>query len=406
MEWRSGGGTGLVSMTPSARVQGAIEVIDGWQTGTDGLDRVLTRWGRTHRFAGSGDRHAIADLVYDAVRRLRSALWVAGVAEPGDGRNLLRGSLMLDGVDPATLFTGERHAPDRLGADEGRRARPLETAPRPVRQDFPDWLARELDGADDRVLAALRARAPLDLRVNLLKARRAEAIAALAEDGIAAEPAPLSPTALRVQGGQRRVAGSSAYRDGLVEIQDAASQAVVDLAAARPGETVLDLCAGGGGKTLALAAAMGGEGRLCAHDIAPGRIAPLPDRARRAGAAVEIVGTAALGGLAGACDLVFVDAPCSGSGAWRRNPDAKWSLRPEDLERLVATQDALLAQATSLLAPRGRIAYATCSILARENDARVATCRRLPGGGRAVVQRRISLTPLDGGDGFYAAILG
>jgi 16S rRNA (cytosine967-C5)-methyltransferase len=390
-------------VTPAARVQAAVEIVDAWQAGAEGLDRILTRWGRSHRFAGSGDRHAIVDLVYDAVRRMRSALWLAWVSEPGTGRDLLRGSLMLDGIDPETLFTGARHAPACLGTGERRSARPVASAPRPIRLDFPDWLASDLAGTDDRVFEALRARAPLDLRVNLLKAARPEAIAALDKDGISAEPASLSPTALRVRSGQRRVAASRAYRDGLVEIQDAASQAAADLAAARPGETVLDLCAGGGGKTLALAAAMAGAGRIYAHDIAPARIAGLPDRARRAGAAFEIVETAELDRLAGACDLVFVDAPCSGSGAWRRNPDSKWSLRPDDLDRLTATQDALLVQAGSLLAPGGRIAYATCSIIARENDAQVEQylnrCDRLR------MQRRLSLTPLDGGDGFYAALL-
>jgi 16S rRNA (cytosine967-C5)-methyltransferase len=385
-------------------VQAAIEIVDAWHGRGEGLDRVLTRWSRAHRFAGSGDRHAIADLVYDAVRRMRSALWVAGVAEPGNGRDMLRGSAMLDGVDPETVFTGERHAPARLDEGERRRAAPLGTAPRPVRLDFPDWLAADLAATDDRVLEALRARAPLDLRVNLLKAEPAEALAALAAEGICAEPAPLSPTALRVREGRRRVAGSRAFRAGLVEIQDAASQAAVDLAAARAGETVLDLCAGGGGKALALAAAMRGEGRLYAHDIAPGRIAALPERARRAGAAVEIVEPPALERLAGACDLVFVDAPCSGSGAWRRNPDAKWSLRPPDLERLTATQDGLLARAASLIRPGGRVVYATCSILARENDARVEECLRVRD--RLELRRRVSLTPLDGGDGFYAAVLG
>ena len=189
-----------------------------------------------------------------------------------------------------------------------------------------------------------------------------------------------------------------------VPARSPASQAAVDLAAARPGETVLDLCAGGGGKTLALAAAMAGRGRLFAHDVAAQRIAALPERALRAGAAVEIVDTFALARLHGACDLVFVDAPCSGSGAWRRNPDSKWRLRPADLQRLIATQDELLLQAATLLAPGGRIVYATCSILPRENDARVESFLRRSD--RLTVQRCLALTPLDGGDGFYAALIG
>ena len=260
----------------------------------------------------------------------------------------------------------------------------------------------ELAGVDDRVLRALRARAPLDLRVNLLKTSPAEAITALAAEGIEAGPAPLSPTALRVREGARRVAGCQAYREGLIEIQDAASQAVADLADARPGETVLDLCAGGGGKTLALAAAMRGQGRLLAHDIAPRRIDGLPARAARAGTAIEIVATAELDALRGSCDLVLVDAPCSGSGAWRRNPDAKWRLRPEELARLTAVQDGLLEQAATLIAPAGRILYATCSILARENDARVAAF--VSGAPGREMMRRLAPMPPDG-DGFFAALL-
>ena len=389
-------------MTPAARVQAAVEVVDDWQAGDEGLDRVLTRWGRAHRFAGSGDRHAIADLVYDAVRRMRSAAGGAGSDGPADGRTLLRGSLTLDGADPAALFTGERHAPAPLTGAERHPARALADAPRPVRLDLPDWLAPELAETPDAVLEALRARAPLDLRANLLGASPAEAIAALAGDGIEAAPVPLSPTALRVAAGQRRVAASRAFRDGLVEVQDAASQAVADLAGARPGETVLDLCAGGGGKTLALAAAMAGRGRLLAHDIAPQRIAALPGRAARAGARVGIVGTADLAGLTGSCDLVFVDAPCSGSGAWRRNPDAKWRLTAGALDRLAATQDGLLDQAARLAAPAGRLLYATCSVLPRENAGRVdAFLGRAPGWR---VARRIAPAP-PAGDGFFGALL-
>lgn len=390
-------------MTPAARVQAAIEIVGGWQGGAEGLDRVLTRWGRAHRFAGSGDRHAIADLVYDAVRRMRSAAWVAGAAEPAAGRDLLRGSLLLDGTDPADLFTGVRHAPAALAEAEHRPAPPLAEAPRAVRLDFPDWLSDDLATMEDGVLDALRARAPLDLRVNLLKANVETATMTLSADGVTAVPGPLAPTALRVVSGQRRVAGSRAYREGLIEIQDAASQAAVDLAAARPGETVLDLCAGGGGKTLALAAAMRGTGRLFAHDIAPQRIAALPERARRAGAAVEIVDTKALDQLAGRCGLVFLDAPCSGSGAWRRNPDAKWRLQADALESLTVLQSGLLEQACAFLAPAGRLLYATCSILACENDTRVE--RFLARGRHRRMLNRLSLMPADGGDGFFAALL-
>lgn len=390
-------------MTPAARIAAAIEIIDIWRAGHEGLDRVLTRWGRAHRFAGSGDRHAIADLAYSVMRRMRSAAFMAAVEDAdADGRALLRGSLMLDGHDPAAFFTGTKYAPAALSDAETRPPALLSKAPRAVRLDLPGWLEMELAGVDDDVLAALRERAPLDLRVNLLKAERAEAIEALAEDGIAADPVALSPTALRVREGQRLVARSRAYRQGLVEIQDAASQAAADLAGARPGETVLDLCAGGGGKALALAGAMQGEGRLIAHDVSPARLAPLAERAARAGAQIETIESDRLGSLSGGCDLVFVDAPCSGSGAWRRNPDTKWRLTPEMLGTMVTAQDALLDQAAQLASGEGRVLYATCSLIRQENEARIEAFLARNPDWRIAATR--TLTPPEG-DGFFATLL-
>jgi len=398
-------------MTPGARVQAAIEVVDGWLKADEGLDRVLTRWGRAHRFAGSKDRAGIADLVYDAVRRMRSAAWVAGAGagdmmpdgDPPRGRDLLRGSLVLDGIDPATLFTGQGHAPAPLSGGE-RRPRPLAGAPRAVRLDLPDWIDTLLADRAEAELVPLRHRAPLDLRVNALKATREDALAALARDGIAAQPVPLAPMALRVSDRARHVQRSQAYRSGMVEIQDAASQAAAAFAAARPGETVLDLCAGGGGKTLALAADMANRGRLIAHDIAPSRMAALPERAARAGAAVALIRTPELDTLRGRCDLVLVDAPCSGSGAWRRNADAKWRLTEAALATLCRTQAELLAEAAGLAAPGGRIVYVTCSVLPQENAAQVLRFVASDPAWQIAAERTFALT--DGGDGFYAATLG
>lgn len=389
-------------MTPAARVQAAIDILDRWLRGADGMDRVLTAWGRQNRYAGSGDRRAIADLVYDALRRKRSAAWVAGGGDGSDGRAILRGLLILQGEDPEAFFTGDRHAPACLGPGEAA-TRCLANAPRGIRLDYPDWLEREAADLGDAALAALRDRAPLDLRVNLLKADRKAALTALAADGITAEPGPLSPTALRVTDGARRLRAGRAWRDGLVEIQDAASQAVADLAGALAGETILDLCAGGGGKTLALAAATGNQARLLAHDIDPARMADLPVRARRAGAAVEQVATAGLPGLHGSCDLVVVDAPCSGSGTWRRNPDSKWRLCPGQIERYCEIQAGLLDQASGLCAPDGRVLYTTCSLFDRENDGQIrGWLGRHPGW---TCRARLALTPDDGGDGFFAAVL-
>lgn len=395
-------------MIPAARIQSAIEVVDRWRSGGEGLDRVLAAWGRANRYAGSGDRRAIADLVYDTVRRLRSAAWIAGVGDDCVGRDLVLGSLVLDGREQAelsALFSGARHAPAPLSeAELARLGRPIADAPRSVRLDFPDWLAPDFEAIPDGALEPMRARAPLFLRVNRLCADRATAIAALAGDQIIAEPGPLSPTCLEVLSGARSVNRCRAYLDGLVEVQDAASQAVADYARPMAGDSVLDYCAGAGGKSLALAAAMAGRGVVHAHDIAPRRLAQLGQRAERAGVAITLHEPNRTGHLAGRCDLVLVDAPCSGSGAWRRNPDAKWRLTVERLAAYAQAQDAALDQAAAAVRPGGRLIYATCSMLKVENEQQVskflATHREFRPGRAPLV-----LAPADGGDGFFAAEL-
>jgi 16S rRNA (cytosine967-C5)-methyltransferase len=315
------------------------------------------------------------------------------------------GSLTLDGLDRealAQLFSGARNAPAPLtGAETARLGRPLDGAPRPVRLDFPDWLAPQFAPIADAALELARRRAPLFLRVNLLRGDPAAAIGALAADRIVAEPGPLSPTCLEVISGAHAVTRSGAYRDGLVEIQDAASQAAADYARARPGEVVLDTCAGAGGKTLALAAAMAGQGELHAHDTAPRRLAQLGERASRAGVEVTLHEPGRTDALAGRCDLVLVDAPCSGSGAWRRNPDAKWRLTADQLAAYVRTQDAILGQAAAAVRPGGRLVYVTCSMLGVENADRAAGFLATQADFRAG-RAPLVLSPLDGGDGFFA----
>jgi 16S rRNA (cytosine967-C5)-methyltransferase len=392
-------------VTPAARIEAAIGILDRWRAGPEPLDHLLAAWGRANRYAGSGDRRAIADLVYDGVRRLRSAAWVAGEPENFSGRNVLIGSLLLDGHDRASLaalFSGECYAPPPLSeAESARLGCPLEVAPRPVRLDFPDWLGSGLEDVPDAALAAMRERAPVFQRVNLLRADPDAGRAALAEDGIETAPGPISPTCLKVVSGARQVARSRAFADGLVEVQDAASQAAADYATARPGETVLDYCAGAGGKALALAAAMRGRGRLHAHDIAPERLDRLPERARRAGVQVTLLPPGETAALDAACDLVFVDAPCSGSGTWARHPDAKWRLTPELLAAHMSSQDDILASAAAAVRRGGRLVYVTCSLLAAENEERITRfldSRPGFGPGRAPLR----LSPLDGGDGFFA----
>ncbi|MDC1198938.1 RsmB/NOP family class I SAM-dependent RNA methyltransferase, partial [bacterium] len=357
----------------------------------------LTRWGRASRYAGSGDRAAVADLVYDALRRKRSRAWRMG-EESG------RALIVAGAADARDLFTGEAHAPEPLDSAE-QAALDMDRADPPpaVALDFPDWLEPELRRSlDDNlapVMMAMRDRAPVDLRVNRLKSDPVAAAAALAGDGVETAPGPLTPNCLRVTGGARKLRGGAACAAGLVEVQDAASQAVADFADARPGETILDYCAGGGGKALALAAAAPGA-RICAHDAAPERMKDIPPRARRAGTEIEICATLPAE-LRGACDLVFVDAPCSGSGAWRRNPDAKWSLIPSRLEELVALQRRILTDAAAYLHPGGRLIYATCSLFRAENEDQVGWF--LAEHGEWTLEAETRFSPFDGGDGFYVA---
>ena len=331
-------------MTPAARVAAAIEVLDAWLGGAP-VEKVLTTWGRTHRFAGSKDRAAIRDHVFDAIRCRRS---FAGLGGAETGRGLMLGALRAAGLDPASVFTGEGHAPEALAQDETQIGG-IANLPEAARLDCPDWLAdalRQSLGAEFApVMAALRQRAPVFLRVNVARTTRESAIEALSADGILARPHDLSPTALEVMDGARKVQNSAAYQAGLVELQDAASQAVVDFLEVPSGARVLDYCAGGGGKSLALAAA---GALVTAHDVDPGRMRDLPARADRAGAAVARVSTGeATAG--GPYDLVFVDAPCSGSGAWRRSPEGKWALTPDRLDGLVAVQADILDAVASLV---------------------------------------------------------
>lgn len=387
-------------MTPAARLSAAIDILDVILHG-EPAERALTRWARASRFAGSKDRAAIRDVVFDCLRQRRSLGFLGG----GDsGRALVLARAFLEGVDLA-IFTGQGFDPAPVTPDERiSLGADLRTAPRAVRLDVPEFLEEELERslgeAFEPVMEAMRSRAPVDLRVNTLKTNPRAATIALARDAILVEPLSLAEGALRVVENPRLVAQSRAYTQGMVELQDASSQFVAQSAGARPGMVVLDFCAGGGGKSLALAAAMKGTGRLFVHDANPGRMKDLPERARRAGAAVELVlpeGRATLP----LCDLVFVDAPCSGTGAWRRTPEGKWRLTPGDLPRFASVQDAILAEAAGHVRPGGTLVYATCSLLKRENEDRVAAFLAGHADWALLDDRRLS--PLDGGDGFYMA---
>jgi 16S rRNA (cytosine967-C5)-methyltransferase len=389
-------------MTPGARLSAAIELLDAILAG-EPAERELTRWARASRFAGSKDRAAVRDLVYDGLRRRRSLGWLGG----GDaGRAIVLAHQAREGADLDALFTGEGFDPAPLTPPErAALARDLAAAPEPVRLDYPDFLHDALAaslGADfPAVMAAMQDRAPVDLRVNTLKTNPDAATVVLARDGVQVAPLPLVRNALRVLENPRAVAASRAYTQGMVELQDVSSQLVAEAAGARPGMTVLDYCAGGGGKTLALAAAMPGQGRLLAWDVNPRRMADLPERARRAGAPVRILSDDELAALGAACDIVLVDAPCSGTGAWRRKPEGKWRLTPAELARYPALQDSILDAAAAKVKPGGRLVYATCSLLASENEDRAAGFAARHPGWRPEGARRLG--PLDGGDGFYVA---
>jgi 16S rRNA (cytosine967-C5)-methyltransferase len=374
-------------VTPSARLSAAIEVLADIEARRRPAPDALKDWGLAHRFAGSKDRAAIASLVYDALRRRASAAHVMGEAGP---RAVLLGALALGrGMDVeaiAGLCTGDRFSPEPLTAEERRRlaALDLSGAPPAVAGDFPDWLAEDLAAAfGDRLvpeMAALAERAPIDIRVNTLKTERMRLLPELAHLG--PELTPHAPTGLRFGHGEDgrgpTLQVTPEFLKGLFEIQDEGSQLVAALTGAGPDMQVVDLCAGGGGKTLELAALMDNSGQIYATDADARRLAPIHDRLARAGVRNVQVrtpkgrGDEPLTDLAGKIDLVVVDAPCTGIGTWRRNPDTKWRVRPGALDERMKEQDLVLARAEKLVRRGGRIAYITCSVIPRENDERIA----------------------------------
>lgn len=346
-------------MTPAARVQAAIELLDqiieAARAEGAPADRLIADYFRQRRYAGSKDRRAVRELVYSAIRACGEV--------PINGRAAM---LALGQNDTAilSLFDGSTHGPAVLVADESGAEPGI----------APEWLMQRLtaSGVTDEDAAALLDRAPLDVRVNTLKADPATIELPEVGEHLGA------PQALRFDHGTQ-VEQWAAYKDGLIEIQDHGSQLACRVANVRPGEVVVDLCAGAGGKSLALAAAMENQGQLIACDTDKRRLGNLPPRAARAGAGVietlllnpnsEL---AALESLIGAADCVFVDAPCSGTGTWRRKPEAKWRLTPERLKRFVHLQDHVLDVAAQLVRPGGRIIFVTCSLLDEEGPDRAA----------------------------------
>jgi 16S rRNA (cytosine967-C5)-methyltransferase len=372
-------------MTPAARLSAAIELIDTIEAQRVPAAKALKDWGTSHRFAGSGDRAAIAGLVWDVLRRRASSAWVMDDDTP---RSRVLGMLKVErGLDAAAidaLCDGSRFAPEPLSDTEKRAltSRSADNAPAPIAGDYPEWLDPYLAKVfgDDRAAeaAAMASRAPLDLRVNTLKAKREKVLASLKHLG--AHETPWSPVGLRIElGADARNPGIHAEEDfikGFVEVQDEGSQLAALFSGAKPGEQVIDLCAGAGGKTLALAAMMQGKGRLIATDQDKRQLAPIHERLSRAGVHNAEVRTPkgeieTLSDIKSSADLVVIDAPCTGTGTWRRNPDAKWRMRPGALEIRIRDQIEVLDGASGMVQPGGRIAYITCSVLAEENSEQV-----------------------------------
>ena len=369
-------------MTPAARLAAAIEVLDAIAASAAPADQTLKAWGKAHRFAGSKDRRVIAERVYQCLRARALLAWAMG---GDDGRALVLGALAhLDHLPPheiAALFSGDLHAPFPLSFEERARIEATLADPPPeVAAGVPAFIAEALQrtfGADwiAEAKALVQPRAPVDLRVNALAGSVEGALKLLAHEGIEAERSPFSAWGLRLPPEfASDIQKTRAFTTGWIEVQDEGSQIAAALAGAQPGWTVVDYCAGGGGKTLALAAQMRGKrGRLIACDVNQRRLDAVPERLERARAKAEIrrIGPEGqgTGDLDGQADLVFADAPCSGAGTWRRRPEGAWRVKPEDIGRLSELQQAVVARAARLVKPGGRLVYVTCSILAEENGA-------------------------------------
>lgn len=419
-------------MRPGARHAAAIEILVALESQRRPAADLVKEWMQSHRFAGSKDRAEIGDLVFGALRWKQSSAWRFGEDHPRAWVwGALRWGFGWSAEAIAQSCQDDPHAPAppseaELAALSGDN---IADAPAYVAGDYPEWLepsfVRAFADARAQEGAALAAPAPLDLRTNTLKAERAKLIAALGESPKLKEPpqaTPFSTEGVRIPWAQGRTfpwATEQSFLKGWFEIQDEGSQLAAMLCDAKPGMQVADVCAGGGGKTLALAAAMQNTGQIFAHDVDGRRLAPLRERIERAGVRnVQIRAPMrtkdALADLVGRMDVVLVDAPCTGSGTWRRSPDSKWRLRPNALAKRLDEQREALALAAPLVKPGGRLVYVTCSVLPEENEDQAAAfgaahAEFSPVGliGSFPAHERahgLQMTPcLTGCDGFYAA---
>ena len=408
-------------MRPAARLQTIAELLPLALSERQPADRLVQQWGRQNRYAGSKDRRDISDRLFAILRHYGNLTARLGGDTPLLVTMLathLLTDVPLDEV--VALADGGQYAPKPISEDDAETLTYAAATPPPERADklsVPAWLFDDIEAQmgneTEAVLAAMQDRAPLDVRVNLLKADRMAAQAALLEEHIETAPHPKVETALRVSG-TAQITMSRAYKDGLVEVQDAGAQAVAQICAARPFETVMDFCAGAGGKALAMAAQMQNKGRLLVHDAIASRMRHLPVRATRAGVEIiEMVAPHDLRGLEGRCDLVVADVPCSGTGRWRRAPETKWRLTAQGLADMHKLQAQILRQAASLISREGRLAYITCSLLSSENNRQIDNFLEenqgfevLPSDGPSGHHARHMLHPCNGDtDGLYLVLL-
>jgi 16S rRNA (cytosine967-C5)-methyltransferase len=421
-------------MTPAGQLAAAIDLLAAIEADPRPADAIANHFFRTRRFIGGGDRRAVSTLVWGVLRARRHlGWWLDYCHAPQTPRMLLCLQALFTGQTPnkiAMAFAAGRYGPPPLTPEESAVLEQLSTRtlehpnmPEPVKYEIPDWILPKLRAQFGPTLsdemAAMNDAAPLDLRVNLLKATREEAIGALAREGLRAEPTKFSPWGLRLQNRQSITSGK-AFQEGLVEIQDEGSQLIALAVGAQPGMRVADYCAGAGGKTLAIAMGMENKGHIVACDVSEPRLEGAIKRLRRAGvhnAERHLLepGDKWVKRQSQRFDRVLVDAPCTGTGTWRRNPDARTRLTETDLTELTQKQSEILDQAQKLVKPGGKLIYATCSLLNDENEAQLeAFLSRTPGFKQIPLDApealrgapSLRLSPAGHGtDGFFAAVL-
>ena len=380
--------------------QSVIEILDTYLNEAK-IDFVLRKWAIKHRFAGSSDRRKIKDIIFDIIRQKKSCEHVGGGFS---GRNLLIGYLKLKGTELSSVFDNSKFGPEELTIKEQNINVDFSNLSNIYELDFPSWLIpilrRSLLNEFSNVVKTLRSRSHIQLRVNLKKISRLNVIKKLQKNNIECEINELCSSALNVLNGAQHILTSSCFENGFVELQDAGSQLVSELIEINYNDKVLDMCAGAGGKSLAISCGAEMDATYYAWDINFDRMKDIDARSKRAGVKIEKVIKLSSKSV---YNKIIIDAPCSGSGSWRRDPEGKWRLDEDILDNYVKTQKELILKGLKLLAPRGQILYITCSILDIENDKLIDDLISSVLSLKLV--RSISLVPSSKSDGFYGAVL-